>query len=287
MPSFSHAQRDRQFPASYRFGLMIGLALLMAACEQQSRGPRVDVTPLLEAEGVVFETATLLVRRQSDGAEWYSNEGRLEQRYSPASTAKIPHTYIALESGVATPETQYAWDGKERAISSWNQAQTLSTAYERSAVWVYQAIAQTLGHTTMAEWIDLTDFGNQNIGTPEDLTTYWLRGPLAVSANEQVRFLVTVAQEELPFSPGTYRAARDIMTEAQGEGWTLYAKTGLASRNGRSSIGWYVGWVDTVDDRGKTDTYYFALNIDILSPEDIGKRQSAVQTVLRQIGVLS
>jgi beta-lactamase class D len=45
------------------------------------------------------------------------------------------------------------------------------------------------------------DYGNTEIGTAVD--TFWLPGPLKISAVEQTRFLAKLAQDALPSIPGT------------------------------------------------------------------------------------
>ncbi|MEM9422348.1 MAG: penicillin-binding transpeptidase domain-containing protein [Pseudomonadota bacterium] len=268
--------------------LTILAALLLVSCHGAGRGPRTDISDLVAAAGASLNSSTLLIVRQSDGAEWYSNEGRLDRRLVPASTSKIPHTLIALETGAAGPDTVFSWDGVQRGIAEWNQDHTLTSAYRTSAVWVYQELTSQLGYTTMAEWIELCDFGNQNIGDPDDLERYWLDGPLVISTREQIRFLVTVAQAELPFSKQTYDQARQIMTEDQGEDWTLYAKTGWALRGDLVDIGWYVGWVDKKTNDGNVETYYFAFNLDMPAPKEDGvKRKAVVHKVLKDIGIIS
>ena len=71
---------------------------------------------MVKSEGVAPEKAALLIVRLEDGAEWTSGGARIEAPYPPASTSKIPHTLIALETGYADgPDTVFKW-GRHQAI---------------------------------------------------------------------------------------------------------------------------------------------------------------------------
>ena len=154
-----------------------------------------DLSEIVESEDVDPDKSALLIVRLEDGAEWVSGGDRIETTYPPASTSKIPHTLIALETGyVDGPDNFFVWDGTKRFVDVWNQDQTLSSAFEYSAVWVYQEITRGIGYETMTEWMDRFEYGNCNIGMPEDITTYWLVGPLETSARDQVQFLSKLGQ---------------------------------------------------------------------------------------------
>ena len=272
---------------NHRLRLLCQALTLVAlcACSQGKEAiPGVDVADAIEAEGIDPARSALLIVRLEDGAEWQS--GRIDQRFPPASTSKIPHTLIALETAYATsPEHLFEWDGVERTFDFWNRDHTLQTAYRFSAVWAYQRLTSELGHDTMSSWIKKLDYGNADIGSVDDLTTYWLRGPLEISPREQVNFLARLVREELPLSAGTYRMGRQIMQEDQGENWTLYAKTGWRSDGVNMDIGWYVGWVETVDD-GSTGHWLFAFNMDMPDAAAQAKRKAIVRRALVSLGAI-
>lgn len=226
--------------------------------------------------------SALLVVRLDDGNEWQSNPARIGERFVPASTSKIPHTLIALETGYAGPDKAFAWDGAQRAFAAWNQDQTLASAYRHSAVWVYQQIASDIGSETMGTWLTHFDYGNHDVGGPEDVTTYWLDGPLAISAREQVAFLTRLARNELPIDRGTRVLGRSVMQADAGPGWTLYAKTGWGARTDNADIGWYVGWVEP--DAGSA--WVFAFNLDMPDEEARGQRIPLVRAVLAELGAI-
>ncbi|MEL7232312.1 MAG: penicillin-binding transpeptidase domain-containing protein, partial [Pseudomonadota bacterium] len=162
---------------------------------------------IVASHGINADAPTLIIRRQSDNSVWIHNPARAEQRFVPASTTKIPHSLIAMEESVASPETIFKWDGQARAFDAWNQDQTLMSAYQRSAVWVYQDIIGTVGTETVKRWLDLFDYGDFSAINDETLTTYWLSGPLQISAREQEAFLQRLVKKDLPLSQQTYAQA--------------------------------------------------------------------------------
>lgn len=265
------------------FRLTTVCAALMAALP--ALAAPVDVSDPVWDVGVNLETSTVVVRRITDGQVWISNPDRAAQAFIPASTSKIPHTLIALETGFAAPGTVFTWDGTLRFLDAWNRDQTLTTAYRRSAVWVFQEITATLGHAQMARWIATLEYGNRDIGAAARLTTYWLQGPLKISAREQVDFLSRLASNQLPLSSDTLDQARDVMRADSGPGWTLYAKTGWGLRGDDPDIGWYVGWLERDDP--SAEIYVFAFNLDMPSPADRHKREETARRVLTHIGALS
>ncbi|MGZ2257598.1 penicillin-binding transpeptidase domain-containing protein [Roseobacter sp. A03A-229] len=237
-----------------------------------------DIADYVTEAGGETTSTVMVVQRLSDGHLWSSNPARAAERFQPASTSKIPHTLIALETGFAAPQTVFTWDGKERFIESWNQDQTLTRAFQRSAVWVYQSITRQLGGAVMTDWLTAFEYGNADIGGSGDLETYWLRGPLAISAEEQIGFLARLARGELPLSEQTYGQAREIMRAEQQGDATLYAKTGYNLRRGKEDLGWYVGWIET-----GAETYVFALNMDLPGFDAAPERQRLARHVLDRL----
>ncbi len=281
--------RKSDFKRSGRraFALVVVLPFAIA-CSRGAESvpqPAVDVATAIVAEGVDPAHAALLIVRMEDGAEWSSGGTRIEHRFSPASTSKIPHTLIALETGyAASPEHAFKWDGVERTFDFWNRDHTLKTAYQFSAVWAFQRLTSDLGYETMKTRLKKLDYGDANTGGPDDLTSYWLQGPLAISAREQTVFLSKLIREALPLSAETYRMGKQIMLEAEGDDWALYAKTGWGSDGDNPDIGWYVGWVE--DRSGEQpQNWIFAFNMEMLDESSQAKRRKVVRSALALLGV--
>ena len=262
------------------FVIIVGFLALCTACKKSDLIPG-HFDSVFAAHDVPPAAGTLVIKRLSDDHVWINNPARADIRYIPASTSKIPHTLIALETKSAMPETLFKWDGRERNFKMWNQDQTFTQAYQRSAVWVYQEITQSLGPEVMSDWLKRFDYGNHNIGTADDVASYWLRGPLETSAQEQVDFLSRLATRKLPISAATYTASRPMFVNEIQAGYTLYAKTGWMFDETAMDIGWFVGWVKTDI---KDEIYVFALNIDMPDQMDTKKRKPLVMDALKNVG---
>lgn len=239
----------------------------------------IDVSTVLAEAGTDPAASTIIVERLSDGQLWSSNTARSATRFSPASTSKIPHTLIALQTATAGIDTVFEWDGRDTWNSDWARDQTLTSAYRASAVWVFQDIVTVVGADEMAGWLDRLDYGNENTGDESHLTTYWLDGTLQISALEQVRFLTRLVTNSLPISPATRAAATTVMLTDSGPGWSLFAKTGWRHDDATMDIGWYVGWVECNAER-----YVFAFNMDMPNASDRTQRERSARAVLRHVG---
>lgn len=221
-------------------------------------------------------TIVVLDKRAQQEKTWVYNQNRAQQRYSPASTYKIPHSLFALDAGLVNDEFQvFPWDGVKRGYSPHNQDQNLRSAMRNSAVWVYDIFAEQLGEKKAGNYLKKIAYGNADPVTADG--SYWIDGKLAISAHEQIEFLEQLYKNELPFKVEHQLLVKDIMVvEAQKE-WILRAKTGWQGKHG-----WWVGWVEW-----PTGPVFFALNID--TPEgmkDLYKRQAIVRDILMSIDAL-
>lgn len=208
------------------------------------------------------------------------NRQRADSAYLPASTFKIPNSLISLEAGaVPDVETVIPWDGRVRFVESWNQDQTMRSAFKYSAYWFYQETARRVGKAEMQNWLDQIQYGNQSIGGEVD--QFWLDNSLQISAVEQVKFLYRFFHETLPFSSTTQIIVKDIMLAEATDQYQLYAKTGWGVA-GPKEIGWYVGWVTT-----GVSTRIFALNLDITKNEDTSARIEITRKILQNEGFIS
>lgn len=264
----------------------------LAGCATQPEGPApVAGTALMEgalrAEGIDPSKSALIILRLEDERVWSSGGVRIHERFTPASTSKIPHTLLAYETGAVTdPGERFTWDGQKRFLGSWNQDQDFATAFQRSTVWIYQIVVPRIGAEKLTAAFEAFDYGNAAIGGPELISRYWLEGPLAISAAEQAAFLSRLVRRTLPLSAQAYAAAIPVMELARGDGWTLYGKTGWKSIEGEMDIGWFVGWAEQTAGEAP-GTYVFALNMDMPGGmAEAPRRRAAVERALRSIGAV-
>ena len=248
-------------------GLQNGNALLIE---------RPDWGRYFRAAGV---RGTLVLMKDGSAEIMVFDQARARQGFRPASSFKILNACVALETGVvAGPDAVIPWDGTKRSVAAWNKDLTLREAFASSSVPAFQGLARAVGPERMTRYVQASGYGNADIGGGIDV--FWLEGNLRISAVEQVEFLKRLHDGKLPFSTKTIESTKDIMTADKGDGWTIRAKTGWTGRT-KPSIGWWVGWVE----RGG-EAWYFALNIDMESPEQAKARQSVVMAALKGEAVL-
>ena len=160
---------------------------------------------------------------------------------SPASTFKVPNTFIALEEKAVRDENEIIkWDGTPKRLKIWEQDYNLTNAYKNSAFWFYQEIAKKVGAEKYQTYLKKLNYGNQDISG--GLTTFWLGSSLKISPKNQLEFLQKLHAETLPFSKRTYRIGKEIMIEEKTNTYTLRAKTGWADTK-PTHVGWYVVYV--------------------------------------------
>lgn len=193
----------------------------------------------------ILNTATGLVSRTT---------GQCDTPLSPASTFKIPHALVALETGVVSATTVERWDGTvHRATPSWDTDHTVLSALRPSVLWFFQRIAPRVGADRMHAWLQRVGYGNADTSGP--VTEYWINGRLRVSVNEQLKFLtrfyngdlpvaaghITAVREALNQKPGTVQNARGVHPLTLGPGVDLNAKTGATTLANGESVSWLVG----------------------------------------------
>ena len=182
------------------------------------------------------------------------DRGECATKLSPASTFKIPHALVALQTGVVAADTVEPWDGmRHEQQPEWNRDHTVLSALRPSVLWFFQRIAPRIGADRMTEWLARFDYGNRDVSGP--ITEYWINGRLQISPREQVRFLGRFYREDLPIATGHLRAVRQGLEQTPGTvqnalgihrikgNWrpaTLNAKTGATTANG-SRVSWLVG----------------------------------------------
>jgi len=224
-------------------------------------------------------TGTFVLYEPTDNSYQVWNRERVTQAFLPASTFKIFNSLVILETGqMPDIDTFFPWDSVERAYSAWNQDQNIRTGMKYSAVWFYQEMARRIGQDTMQKYVNMVNYGNQDISGGIDL--FWLNGGLRMSALEQIHFLERLYNNELPFSPKNMDGVKESMINEQTDEYILRAKTGWAIRT-EPGTGWWVGYVER---EGKV--YFFAMNIDTYNNEDAKARKEVSKRILKAEGII-
>lgn len=205
----------------------------------------------------------------ADSGKFLVQNGRCDERHTPASTFKIPLAAMGYDAGFlkdahqpvfAFQDGDPAWGGE-----AWKQPTDPERWLKYSVVWYSQRITRALGEQKLHAYATGFGYGNADFsgdpGKDNGLERAWIISSLKISPLEQVAFLKRLVKRQLPIS-----ARATDMTLAVVEKTTLpgrlvvSGKTGMAyPRQADGSLdesrpwGWFVGWT-THGDR----TYVFA-----------------------------
>jgi beta-lactamase class D len=238
--------------------LLLALTLLPAASPRAEPAP--TPTPAKKHPGcfVLLDLKT--------GERKRNDAGRCAKRMPPASTFKVPHALIALETGVVTdPSAPRKWDGRKRDVPDWNRDHSLESAIRSSVVWFFQGTAKQIGRERMKDWLHRFGYGNEDVSG--DLTRFWLGSPLRISPEEQVDFLARLYRGELPVSERSREAVKRILVQSPDtapermkrltgpwpSGAVVSGKTGTTHTKEDGDVSWLVGHV-----RSPRGEYVFA-----------------------------
>ncbi len=193
-----------------------------------------------------------------------SDPRRCAERASPCSTFKVPLALMAYDAGILEDErSSMKWDGKDYGRSAWNRDQTAATWMRDSVVWFSQRLTPQLGMERVERYLAAFEFGNRDMSG--GLTRAWLDSSLAVSPDEELRFLERLWRGDLSVSKRALETTKALMlVETTPAGWTLHGKTGSGRLGGAGSgrfLGWFVGHVG----RGGRD-YVFVTSFSDRAP---------------------
>ena len=91
-----------------------------------------------------------------------------------------------------------------------------------------------------------------------------------------LRFLKQLQANNLAFKQEDINLLKELMIDEKSENYVVRAKTGWEGK-----YGWYVGYVET-----KNDVWFFALNIDTKTKEDLAKRKAITLEALKTKGII-
>jgi beta-lactamase class D len=208
----------------------------------------------------------VLIQTLGGPAPFISNAAECAVKTAPASTFKVPHALIALETGVVTdPMALVPWDGTTYPNAAWERPHSLDSAMKFSVLWFYQRTAGLIGRERMVGWLKRLGYGSDSYEGEQ--TSFWLNGDLAVSPLEQLAFLSRLVSYTLPAEPknvdivkAAFLMPDGAITNATGAHpfaltWpaprVVHAKTGNTTVAGER-ISWVIGYVES---RGRTSLF--------------------------------
>ena len=237
-------------------------------------------------------SSCIVIHTEGTVKAWRSDDAACATRLSPASTFKIPHALVGLETGVIQPDTIERWDGTRHPEQpEWDKDHTVISAMRPSVLWFFQRMAPRIGAGRMHDWLVRFRYGNAD--TSGDITTYWVNGVLRVSPDEQVQFLdhfyggtlpinadhVRRIREAIDQRPGTVQNARGVhMVDG---GWSgnvrLNAKTGATTTAKKESVSWLVGSLTVA---GKNHVFASAVWRDGAPVDGLDAARFAIKTFI-------
>lgn len=238
----------------------------------------VDLAHLFEGVGGSF-----VLLDGGSGVYRVHDQADAATRYLPASTFKIPHTLIALETGVASGIDEVR--ERDRVLAperdwwprAWLEPHSIRTGLQASAVWLYQAFAREIGDLRMLHWLHRFGYGNASIQGGID--RFWLDGGLRISGFEQVDFLRRMHEGRLPVDADHLAALRELLVLDAGPGWRLSGKTGWAGFGEEGpGVGWLVGYLEH-----EGGVHYFATRIDVEPGTDMALRMRITRAALQSL----
>lgn len=185
-------------------------------------------------------------------------EGEVQKRVTPCSTFKMALCLMGFDSGILQDLDMPVWRYDEEYRSwngqfseSWTQPHSPKLWIENSCIWYSQILTFQLGLKTFSHYVQLFDYGNQDLsgdeGKENGLTHAWLSSSLKISPSEQTLFINKLVREELPVDEYAFEMTKALLfLECLPEGWRLYGKTGSGYESlneGGVPLSWFVGWV--------------------------------------------
>ena len=200
-------------------------------------------------------------------------------RVAPNSTYKIYDALFGLEEEIITPENSFiAWNGETYPFEAWNADQTLQSAMNSSVNWYFESVDEQLGAANISNYIEEIGYGNENISG--DFSTYWMESSLKISPIEQVELLTRLQNNSLGFAPENINAVKDAICLSASDAGTFYGKTGTGRVDGQDVNGWFIGYIETVD-----NTYFFATNIGADSDATGGNATEITMSILSDMNI--
>lgn len=192
----------------------------------------------------------------------FFNEDMCKQEESPYSTFKIVSALLGLQNGVIVDESStMGYDGADYGNSEWNRDLTLEEAFQKSCIWYFREVVDSVGNDEIQRELDELQYGNRNISewngsniNPiEELNGFWLDSSLKISPLEQVEVLEKIFEGQSDYDSGNIEILKRIMLVDENGTQKIYGKTGTGG-NGKA---WFVGFSESNRERK-----YFAIYLD-------------------------
>jgi len=197
--------------------LVLSIGLFFAACSPNNVQVNEEIGKYFDSAG--FKGTFALFDNGTGDFTIYNLNRYKDSAYSPASTFKVVHSLIALETGVVSDE--------KMAIQL-DSAVTMETAFKNSIVPYYQEVARRIGRDTMQFWLDSLQYGNHTIG--KSIDSFWLNNTIKLTPDEQLGIMKRLFFNQLPYQKRTHEIVKRMMLRESNANYQLSYKTGLTYR---------------------------------------------------------
>lgn len=234
--------------------------LLLASCSNSDSKEITSKKEQLNSFQVLIDSASvngsILILDNNKSTYYSNNYDWVKSSHLPASTFKIPNSLIALETGIVKNDSSLLlWNGEKHRFKIWEQDLSFRDAFHFSCVPCYQEIARKVGLTKMKAKLELFNFGEMVVDS-NTLSNFWLEGQSRINQYQQIDFLKSFEESELPISKRSENIMKNMMLITKNDSIELRGKTGWSNENNINN-GWFVGYV-----KRESNIYYFATNIE-------------------------
>lgn len=193
---------------------------------------------------------------------FFYNEEMCRKEDSPFSTFKIIMTLSGLKNGVIADETsKMNYNGTVYGNPDWNGDLTLKEAFQKSCVWYFRQVVDSVGETVIKEELKSLQYGNcdtsewrgSNLNPIVELNGFWLDSSLKISPVEQVEVLKKIFEGQSNYDNQMIEILKNIMLVDENSTRKTYGKTGT----GINGEAWFVGFSESGGSRE-----YFAIFLD-------------------------
>ena len=103
---------------------------------------------------------------------------------------------------------------------------------------------------------------------------------MKISPIEQVELLTRLQNNSFGFALENINAVKDAIRLSSSDAGTFYGKTGTGRVDGKDVNGWFIGYIETVD-----NTYFFATNIGADSDATGGNATEITMSILSDMNI--
>jgi beta-lactamase class D len=147
-------------------------------------------------------------------APMVSDKAECARPTAPASTFKIPHALVALQTGVITLETKID-SPATTTVASWRGAHTVDSAIKWSVLPFFVRTAELIGPARMVATLEAMGYTRDTFDA--SVPQFWITGDLVVTPLEQLGFLKRFFAGTLPVAPEHVAVVRRAMTMPEGQ----------------------------------------------------------------------